>query len=356
MRDPVGYHLEAYRRHGPIYRTTFFGHETLCLGGLDANDFIWGNAANFDYGASRKVFGEQFGPAYLTQLDGEPHKKKRRRLNPAFRPDFLMRASAGMTAALNANLAAAAGTEVELRRFCYKMLIRMTSTALLGLTLPPDVEDAILLVERDLLIGSIFSPIRQYWLNRPAYHRSKKKVIDYLGQLVDRWMHEPGHGNDMFAAAIKNQPDEEPLTRDELIGDLYLLLTGGLNSTANLALWSLMYIFHRPDWLAQLREEIAAVPPAAFTAMKQWPRIKATALEIERLRPATPLLTFITAQDFEFKGLHVPKGTALTHFLTLTHYLPEIYGDPENFRPERFLGETEYPARTHVPFGGGAHI
>ena len=356
MRDPIGYHLEAYRRHGSIYWTSFFGEKTICLAGLEANEFIWSQSAIWDYGVSRKVFGDQFGAEYLTRLDGEKHKKKRRRMNPAFRPEFLMRSSSGMIRVLAENLAPQGGKKVELRHLCDRLIIRMTSVALLDLTLPVEIEDAILLVESDLVLAQILGPAGPYWLSRPAYLRAKKKVLMYLGELVDRWLREPGLHNDMFAAAIKTQPDEEPLSREELVGDLYLLLTGGLNSTSNLALWVLMYIYDRPDWLAQLREEVAAVPPSEFTAMKQWPRIKATVMEAERLRPGTPLSMLYSSQDFEFKGVTIRKGTLVTHFLVLPHYLPEIYKDPQSFTPERFLGETSYPPKAHGTFGSGIHI
>ncbi|MFP4283198.1 MAG: hypothetical protein ACLFU2_11295 [Opitutales bacterium] len=34
-------HLEAYRRHGPIYRVGFRGEDWVCLGGLEVNDLAW---------------------------------------------------------------------------------------------------------------------------------------------------------------------------------------------------------------------------------------------------------------------------------------------------------------------------
>jgi cytochrome P450 len=357
VKDPIAYHLEARKQCGPIYRTTFWGEPTLCFGGLEVNEFVWQNSDLWDYSITRAGFGEEFGKTYLTQLDGKPHAKKRRRLNPSFRPEFLMSASQAMNQVVQDRVGAMVGQTTDLRALCHRLLLNMTSRALLKYDIVPEMEDAIVSVEKDLLLGGLFGPARRLWFNRPSYRSLKKKVIGLLGELVDQQLAKETQPDDMFGLAIKSQPEgEPPLTREELIGDLYLLMTGGLNSSANLTLWSMLYIYSRPDWLAQLREEVAAVPPEAFTQMKQWPKIKATALEIERLRPPTPVNTLIPARDFEFQGVAIKKGTPVTHFLALTHFLPEIYEDPQSFKPERFLGETNYPAKAHAAFGGGAHM
>ena len=358
LRDPIDYHLSAYRQFGPVYRTSYLGDESLVIGGLEANEFVWSNSALWSYHDMRASFREEFGDKYLTPLDGDPHRRKRRRLNPAFRPDLLMGNAPGMSRVVRERLGALEGREVELRLVCHKLLLNMTSQVLLGLQLDEKMLDDIILVERDLLLGGLYGPARRLFFSRPWYRRAKRRVIAYLGQLVDDRLQKPlrEDDRDTFSVALRSIPEGERPNREELIGDLYLLLTGGLNSTANLALWTMMYLYHRPDWLAQIREEIAAVPPDQFTAMKQWPKIKATVMEIERMRPPTPINVLLPVEDFVFQNIRVKKGTPVTHVLCLTHFMEEIYDRPFEFRPERFLGETDYPAKAHAAFGGGAHM
>jgi cytochrome P450 len=355
IRDPLNYHLRAHAKFGGFYRNSFWGKESLCLFGLEANEFIWRNSELWSYGTTRASFREQFGDNYLTQLDGKPHKKKRMRLNPSFRPDFLMSGTPAMNATAVEDLAKIAGRTVDLRDFCYRLLLHMTTKGMLGLDIPLRFENAILLVEHNLLFSRLFGPYKKYLFGRPAYRRAKAEVMEYLGQLVDLWSSRPDEAPEMYRLATRMPEGEPPLSREELMGDIYLLLTGGLNSNANLILWTLLYVFHRPDWLEQLKAEVDAHPPDQFTAMKQWPKIKATIMEIERLRPATPLNVVVPTADFEFQGIAFKKGEPITHFVVLPHFLPEIYDEPHSFRPERFLGETSFPAKAHGTFGGGAH-
>jgi cytochrome P450 len=356
LQDPIGHHLRAHRQFGPIYLTSFWGRESLCLGGAEVNDFVWRNSGLWDYSITKASFREEFGDEYLTQLDGLKHKKKRMRLNPSFRPDFLMRSAGKMGATCLEDLEAEVDQPIDLRAFAYRLLLRMTTKGLLGLEIPKETEDAILLVENDLLLGGLLGPARGLWFSRPRYRRAKMAVVEFLGELIDRWTIEPERTPEMFKSAMNVPEGEPPLGRDELIGDLYILMTGGLNSTANLMMWLLMQVGDRPAWLAELRAEVEAVPPAQFTAMKQWPKIKSTILEVERLRPATPQRTLIPATDFEYEGIAFRKGEPLTHFIVLPHFLPENYEEPEEFRPERFLGETAGSPKGHATFGGGPHM
>jgi len=60
--------------------------------------------------------------------------------------------------------------------------------------------------------------------------------------------------------------------------------------------------------------------------------------------------------DTEFKGYFFPKDTILIHNAHYIHHDPEIWGDPEQFRPERFLssdGKTFKKQEALMPFSTG---
>jgi len=77
-------HLAAYRRLGPIYQLQFRGERWVALGGMDANEAAWRNPDQWDYHSALPEFREMMGPSHVTQLDGDPHRRKRRNLKPGF--------------------------------------------------------------------------------------------------------------------------------------------------------------------------------------------------------------------------------------------------------------------------------
>ncbi|KAL5273206.1 hypothetical protein ACFFRR_000148 [Megaselia abdita] len=63
--------------------------------------------------------------------------------------------------------------------------------------------------------------------------------------------------------------------------------------------------------------------------------------------------------DTELKGFRVPEGTIIFPTLTAFHDDEDIWGDPRNFRPERFLDEQGHLSLKKdfsLPFGAGKRL
>jgi cytochrome P450 len=63
-------------------------------------------------------------------------------------------------------------------------------------------------------------------------------------------------------------------------------------------------------------------------------------------------------RDFEFQGLRIPAGTGVDINPLYTHFMREIWPDPDRFDPLRFDPEASRARHkfAYVPFGGGAHM
>jgi cytochrome P450 len=60
--------------------------------------------------------------------------------------------------------------------------------------------------------------------------------------------------------------------------------------------------------------------------------------------------------SFEFEGVTVPGGAHVEYCSWASHHLPDVWPEPEQFRPERFTEEAkaQLPQGAYVPFGGGS--
>ena len=74
--------------------------------------------------------------------------------------------------------------------------------------------------------------------------------------------------------------------------------------------------------------------------------------ETLRLRPVLPIVARKLKGPFSVGGYDFERGTVLMPSIWLVHRNPEIYPEPEAFRPERFVG-TEPDTYAWIPFGGG---
>ena len=71
-----------------------------------------------------------------------------------------------------------------------------------------------------------------------------------------------------------------------------------------------------------------------------------------RIRPVVPGVIRKLTAPIQLAGHEIPAGMRVAPNIYLTHRRPDVYPEPERFRPERFI---EQPAETYswIPFGGG---
>jgi cytochrome P450 len=87
--------------------------------------------------------------------------------------------------------------------------------------------------------------------------------------------------------------------------------------------------------------------------------LEATIMEVLRKADITPVgVPHATACDVTFQGHFIPKGTLVMLNHTSVLLDPAIWGDPENFRPERFIGPDGKLTKTEefMPFGLGRRV
>jgi cytochrome P450 len=113
----------------------------------------------------------------------------------------------------------------------------------------------------------------------------------------------------------------------------------GHETTASSLAWAVERSVRNPHVLERLREG-------------EEEYIDAVCKETLRLRPILALVLRRLTEPMEIGGRLLPAGANVAPCIYLMHRRPDIYPQPYEFRPERFL---EQPAGTYtwIPFGGG---
>ena len=138
--------------------------------------------------------------------------------------------------------------------------------------------------------------------------------------------------------------DGTPMSDIELRDELMTLLVAGHETTASALAWAFERIARTPHVADRLAEEATSDDDAYVTATIQ---------ETLRRRPVLPnVAPRHVHKPFTLGGWDYPEGISLVGNAYLVHHDPEIYPDPYEFRPERFL-DASPGTYTWIPFGGG---
>ncbi|XP_048237111.1 cytochrome P450 2D26-like [Haliotis rufescens] len=139
--------------------------------------------------------------------------------------------------------------------------------------------------------------------------------------------------------------------------DLFIV---GSETTATVLRWGLVYFLNYPDVQEKCFQEILEnVGQSRRPSMKDktsLPYVEATVTEILRCADIIPSsLPHSVPHDVEFRGYTFPEGITVLPMLSSALHDPDYWGDPRNFRPDRFL-DTEgkfQKMNEHIPFSLG---
>ena len=106
--------------------------------------------------------------------------------------------------------------------------------------------------------------------------------------------------------------------------------------------WAFLFAASYPEVQRKVQEELdQLVGRKSLPSLLDKPKLvytEATMLEVLRKSSMVPFGVMHTAlEDAEFHGYFIPKRTILLWNLYGVHHDPKYWGDPENFRPERFI-------------------
>ena len=133
--------------------------------------------------------------------------------------------------------------------------------------------------------------------------------------------------------------DEENLRA--ILKDLFM---AGMETTNTEMEWVLLMLVRYPDIQTRAAAEVEYVighdRSPAIEDMPKLPYLEAVLEETLRLAPPIPILQHATTSGpTELGGYHIPANCRVMFDMHSVNHDRQFWGDPEAFRPERFLGE-----------------
>lgn len=145
--------------------------------------------------------------------------------------------------------------------------------------------------------------------------------------------------------AIKQEKsDAEFLTEGNMVQILIDLFNAGTDTSIAELQWLLLKLSREPKVQEKIQKEIddqIGHSPPTMKDRENLPYTVACIMEVLRFYPVAPMgLPHKASRDSELGGIFIPKDTRLLYNIYAVNHDPELWTDPEEFRPERFLEPT----------------
>ncbi len=161
----------------------------------------------------------------------------------------------------------------------------------------------------------------------------------------------------MIEAAVAD-PSIPEFDRQQAVDEIKQYLWAGTETTALTLAWALYHASKHPETAERIRREGEAVygdrePTAADYSGLAYTR--AVIQETMRIYPPIWGLIRVAAAEDKIADTDIKPGDRIVMFAYGVHHSPKYWDNPEEFRPERWLGDAAKKRKpyTYVPFGGG---
>ncbi|XP_073197970.1 cytochrome P450 4V2-like isoform X3 [Lepidochelys kempii] len=135
----------------------------------------------------------------------------------------------------------------------------------------------------------------------------------------------------------------------------------GHDTTAAAMSWAIYLLGCHPEAQKKVHRELDEVfgnsdRPVTMDDLKKLRYLECVIKEALRLFPSVPSFARTTSEDCHIRGFKIPKGTQVIIVTYALHRDPEVFPDPEEFRPERFFPENSSGRHiyAYVPFSAGS--
>ena len=370
---PFPFMRSCARAYGDAFTIRLLGFAPLvfCSHPSAIREIFTGDSETLLAGRSNELLKPVFGPNSILLLDGARHRRERKLLMPSFHGERLRLYANIMRETVDRSIADwPVGRVFPIHKYMQQITLDIIFRVVFGLCEGEKWSRLRALLVAFLgLTGSgpaLLIPGLQVNLGPLTPWRRFRQLVQEIDRLlyeeIARCRKEGVQGRTDVMAMLLAARDEndEPMSDTEVRDELVTMLVAGHETTATSLSWVVHILLQNADVLAKAQAEVATVfdngledpgPTAEQIATLHY--LDAVIKETARLHPIVPIVSRFLEAPTRIGDLHLPAGCGVSPCIYLAHRRPEVWAEPETFKPERFIDAGVDPY-TFFPFGGGA--
>jgi cytochrome P450 len=357
--DNHKFYRDRLQKYGSVFKTHLFGKPVIAFIGPEAFSFFLDQKYFTREQANPQPIQELLDWESLPLLDGEKHRDRKNLILQAFTPQAFDKYIPLMEDVTTYYLK----EWEQLGSFAwipeYRKLSASLTNALFTGGVPGPTSEAVGEIIETFVKGFTSVPVNLRWNGYGKALQSRNKLLALIDKAIAQHRQQPQQ--DMLGILLETRrEDGSSLTNEQLrreVLHLFFAAYGGIYISLT---FLSMTLAQHPEMMMRAREEVNAHVPHGSLNMEQLKDLvylKKIADEIRRFYPINAATFFAQVkQECEFQNYRIPKGWGAVGGIHTTMHLPQVFPEPEQFKPCRFAPEqfAGLPENSYVPHGGGA--
>jgi cytochrome P450 len=219
---------------------------------------------------------------------------------------------------------------------------------------------------QNFLIKEIRLPHKAWWFSVSGQVKKHLKLAEENNTIIKEIIEERKASNeeinDLLNMLLETRYEDtgESMSIEQLIDEIKVLFIAGHETTANALTFTLYLLGRNPEVQQKVFEEIIEVESQTSNSIEQLQKMiytNAVLNESMRLYPPAWITDRQNLEDDSLAEFKIKRNTLIGVSFYELHRNPKYWNNPDEFIPDRFLGEQKKKSMQYFyPFGAGPRM
>lgn len=371
-KNPIPFHHQFFDELGDTFSVRLPKNKYVLLSRDNnvAEYILQKNQRNYYKSALQTTYLSKYLGQGLLTVNGDFWLKQRRLIQPAFHKQKMNQLVENMNNTIVAELNnLPKNSSVNLYPLMNNLAFTVVAKSLFHITsLESKLSRIKTIIEevQNFLVKEIRLPHKVWWFKLSGQSKKHFNLAmesnAILNEIIDEREHSKEVLNDLLNMLLETRYEDngQPISRAQLIDEIKILFIAGHETSANALTFTLKLLALHPEVQQKIVDEITAIESETSNTIEKLQKMTYTNAVINesmRLYPPAWITDRENVADDTLLDYNIRKGTLIGISFYELHRNPKYWENPNDFIPERFLGEQKKQSMQYFyPFGAGPRM
>lgn len=371
-RNPIPFHRRYFEKFGDSFsiKIGFSKYIILSRDNEIAQYILVKNQKNYNKSKFQSVYLSKYLGKGLLTSDGDFWLKQRRLIQPAFHKQKMNQLVDNMNNTISAELDNLVEDKaIDVFPIMSNLAFNVVAKSLFQLSSAEDKFHRIKFIIEEVqnfLIKEIRLPHKAWWFSLSGQVKKHLSLAEENNRIIKEIIEERKTSkeeiNDLLNMLLETRYEDtgESMSIEQLIDEIKVLFIAGHETTANALTFTLHLLGSNPEVQQKVLDEIIEIESQTENIIEQLQKMtytNAVLNESMRLYPPAWITDRQNLEDDSLAQFKIKKDTLIGVSFYELHRNPKYWNNPDEFIPERFLGEQRKESMQYFyPFGAGPRM